>query len=117
VATVNGPIGVIFRQEHPPGRMGLSDFTEVADLGVTIAGQLLDCRLYHSSAVLRLLSTPMSCSRRKFVARRKGCRTPCGRWAGPRAAPKRQPLGRFRNLGADAKEDLTTRYEASRHTA
>src|SRR5271170_1575584 len=33
---------VIFRQEHPPGRMGLSDFTEVADLGVTIAGQNLD---------------------------------------------------------------------------
>jgi hypothetical protein len=29
---------VIFRQEHPPGRMGLSDFTEVADLGVTVAG-------------------------------------------------------------------------------
>jgi len=26
---------VIFRQEHPPGRMGLSDFTEVADLGVS----------------------------------------------------------------------------------
>ena len=33
---VNGPDReVIFRQEHPPGRMGLSDFTEVADLGVT----------------------------------------------------------------------------------
>ena len=45
---VNGPDReVIFRQEHPPGRMSLSDFTEVADLGVTIAGQLLDCRLYH----------------------------------------------------------------------
>lgn len=44
---VNGPDReVIFRQEHQPGRMGLSDFTEVADLGVTIAGQLLDCRLY-----------------------------------------------------------------------
>ncbi|MFX4577927.1 IS21 family transposase, partial [Acinetobacter baumannii] len=29
---VNGPDReVIFRQEHPPGRMGLSDFTEVAD--------------------------------------------------------------------------------------
>ena len=36
---VNGPDReVIFRQEHPPGRMGLSDFTEVADLGVTVAG-------------------------------------------------------------------------------
>ena len=45
---MNGPDReVIFRQEHPPGRMGLSDFTEVADLGVTIAGQNLDGRLYH----------------------------------------------------------------------
>ena len=38
---------VIIRQEHPPGRMGSSDFTEVADLGVTIAGELLEQRLYH----------------------------------------------------------------------
>jgi hypothetical protein len=45
---VNGPDReVIFRQEHPPGRMGLSDFTEVADLGITISGELLDHRLYH----------------------------------------------------------------------
>ena len=29
------------------GRMGLSSLTEVADLGVTIAGQILDCRPYH----------------------------------------------------------------------
>src|SRR5580704_11702137 len=29
---------VIFRQEHPPGRVGLSDFTEMGDRGVGIAG-------------------------------------------------------------------------------
>ena len=44
---VNGPDREVIRQEHPPGRMGLSDFTEVADFSVTVAGQLLDCRLYH----------------------------------------------------------------------
>ena len=38
---------VIFRQTHEPGRMGLSDFTDMADLGVTIAGLRLDHRLYH----------------------------------------------------------------------
>jgi hypothetical protein len=38
---------VIFPQQHPPGRMGLSDFTEMGDLGVTIAGVPLDHRLYH----------------------------------------------------------------------
>lgn len=38
--------GVIFRAEHPPGRMGLSDFTDMSDLRVTVAGQALECRLY-----------------------------------------------------------------------
>ena len=38
---------VIFRQEHPPGRMGLSDFTDVSALGIMIAGTRFDHRLYH----------------------------------------------------------------------
>jgi hypothetical protein len=45
---LNGPEQeVIFRQEHEPGRLGLSDFTDASALGVTIAGQPLDHRLYH----------------------------------------------------------------------
>ena len=45
---VNGPEqDVIFRQEHPPGRLGLSDFTDMGQLGIAIAGQPLDHRLYH----------------------------------------------------------------------
>ena len=38
---------VIFRQEHPPGQQGLSDFTDAAALGASIAGVPLDHRLYH----------------------------------------------------------------------
>ena len=38
---------VIFRQTHEPGRIGLSDFTSMNSLGVTIAGQPLDHMLYH----------------------------------------------------------------------
>ena len=38
---------MIFRQEHEPGRLGLSDFTDMGALGVTIAGVALDHRLYH----------------------------------------------------------------------
>ena len=38
---------VMFSQEHPPGRMGLSDFTDVAELAITISGAPLDHRLYH----------------------------------------------------------------------
>lgn len=38
---------VIFRQVHAPGKMGLSDFTDMARLGVIVAGHPLDHRLYH----------------------------------------------------------------------
>ena len=38
---------VMFRQEHPPGRMGLSDFADMADVGVSIAGELLAHRVQH----------------------------------------------------------------------
>ena len=45
---LNGPErDVIFRQEHEPGRMGLSEFTDASALGVTIAGVALNHRLYH----------------------------------------------------------------------
>jgi len=37
---------VFFAQEHPPGRLGLSDFTVADELGVRIAGQALAHRLY-----------------------------------------------------------------------
>ena len=30
---------VIFRQEHQPGRLGQSDFTDTGGLGITIAGE------------------------------------------------------------------------------
>ncbi len=38
---------VIFRQIHEPGQMGLSDFTNMGDIHVAIAGVPLDHRLYH----------------------------------------------------------------------
>jgi hypothetical protein len=38
---------VIFRQEHSPGRLRLSDFTDMGDHGISIAGLPLDHRLYH----------------------------------------------------------------------
>ncbi len=45
---VHGPEQeVIFRQQHETGRLGLSNFTDASDLGVSIAGERLDHRLYH----------------------------------------------------------------------
>ncbi len=38
---------LIFRQEHPPGRQGLSDFTNGSKLGVSLAGVAFPHLLYH----------------------------------------------------------------------
>jgi hypothetical protein len=38
---------VIFRQVQEPGRMGISDFTEMGELAVRVSGVDLDHRLYH----------------------------------------------------------------------
>ena len=48
---------VIFRQAHEPGRAALSDFTDMSDLGVTVAGQPLEHRLYHSGSPIPASST------------------------------------------------------------
>jgi transposase InsO family protein len=37
---------VYFAQEHPPGRLGLSDFTVADDLGIEIGGAVFEHRLY-----------------------------------------------------------------------
>jgi hypothetical protein len=92
---VNGPErDVIFRQEHCPGRLGLSDFTDMGDLAVSIAGEPLSHRLYHFRKSERLSLTinvrsrfpasrmPMSSWAVRAMWRSpKACRTPCGRWA------------------------------------
>ena len=84
---LNGPNrDVIFRQEHPPGRLGLSDFTDMSGLGVTIAGEPFDHRLYHFRLAFSgfehahvVLGGEKLCG-----ARGRACRMRCGRWAARR---------------------------------
>lgn len=45
---------VIFRQQHEPGQLGLSDFTDMNHAGITLAGVPLDHRLYHYRLVWEL---------------------------------------------------------------
>ena len=105
---------MIFRQEHPPGRMGLSDFTEVADLGVTIAGQILDRRLYHFRLPFSGFEhAHVVLGGESFVALAEGLQNALWALGGVPEQHRSDSLSAaFRNLDADAKEDLTTRYEA-----
>jgi hypothetical protein len=105
---------VIFRQEHPPGRMGLSDFTEVADLGVTIAGEILDQRLYHFRLPFSGFEhAHVVLGGETFVALAEGLQNALWALGGVPEQHRSDSLSAaFRNLDADAREDLTRRYEA-----
>jgi transposase InsO family protein len=105
---------VIFRQEHPPGRLGLSDFTDMGDRGVSIAGAPLDHRLYHFRlAFSGWEHAHVVLGGESFVALAEGMQNAL--WALGRAPLQHRSdslSAAFRNLDRDAQEDLTRRYEA-----
>jgi hypothetical protein len=84
---VHGPEQeVIFRQTHEPGRMGLSDFTDMRSLKVTIAGAPLDHLLYHFRLVWSGFEhAHVILGGESYVALAEGCRTRFGCWAARRA--------------------------------
>ena len=88
---------VIFRQVHEPGRMGLSDFTEMGDLAVTIAGQPLDHRLYHFRlAYSGFEHAHVMLGGESYVALAEGLQNALWALGGaPLRTSQRQPLGRF----------------------
>ena len=105
---------VIFRQVHEPGRMGLSDFTDMADLGVTIGGEPLDHRLYHFRlAYSGFESAHVILGGESHVALAEGLQNALWALGGaPREHRSDSLSAAFRNLARDAREDLTRRYDA-----
>src|SRR6202163_2544775 len=112
---LNGPNrDVIFRQEHPPGRMGLSDFTAMGELGITIAGDPFDHRLYHFRlAFSGFEHAHVVLGGESFVALAEGLQNALWALGGaPREHRSDSLSAAFRNLDRDAREDLTLRYQA-----
>ena len=105
---------VIFRQTHEPGRLGLSDFTEMGDLGVRIAGQALDHRLYHFRLVWSgFEQAHVILGGESYVALAEGLQNALWALGGAPAEHRSDSLSAaFRNLDADARQDLTRRYDA-----
>jgi len=104
---------VIFRQEHPPGQQGLSDFTDASALGISVAGVPLEHRLYH----FRLAFSGWEHVRvvlggESFVALAEGLQNALWALGGAPAEHRSDSLSAaFRNLEREAAEDLTRRYE------
>jgi len=105
---------VIFRQEHPPGRVGLSDFTNMGDRGISVAGALLDHRLYHFRlAFSGWEHAHIVLGGESFVALAEGLQNAL--WALGRAPLQHRSdslSAAFRNLNEDTRQDQTRRYEA-----
>ena len=111
---LNGPSrDVIFRQEHPPGRMGLSDFTDMNGLGVTIAGAPLLHRLYHFRlAFSGFAHAHVVLGGESFVALAEGLQNALWALGGVPEQHRSDSLSAaFRNLDRNAADDLTRRYE------
>ena len=105
---------VIFRQEHPPGRLGLSDFTDMGDRGISIAGVPVEHRLYHFRlAFSGWEHAHVVLGGESFVALAEGLQNAL--WAlgcAPLQHRSDSLSAAFRNLDADARQDQTCRYEA-----
>jgi transposase InsO family protein len=105
---------IIFRQVHEPGRMGLSDFTEMGDLAVGIAGVPLDHRLYHFRlACSGFEHAHVILGGESYVALAEGLQNALWALGGaPREHRSDSLSAAFRNLNRAAREDLTARYDA-----
>ncbi len=105
---------VIFRQVHEPGRMGLSDFTEMCELGVSVAGVPLDHRLYHFRlACSGFEHAHVILGGESYVALAEGLQNALWALGGaPREHRSDSLSAAFRNLDRAAREDLTVRYDA-----
>ena len=105
---------VIFRQEHEPGRLGLSDFTDTNALGITITGVPLPHRLYHFRlAFSGFEHAHVVLGGESFVALAEGLQNALWALGGVPHEHRSDSLSAaFRNLDRDAQEDLTQRYQA-----
>jgi hypothetical protein len=103
---------VMFRQKHEPGRLGLSDFTDTSALGISIGGVPLAHRLYHFRlAFSGFEHAHVVLGGESFVALAEGLQDALWALGGAPKEHRSDSLSAaFRNLAAEAREDLTQRY-------
>ena len=105
---------LIFRQTHPPGRLGLSDFTDGNDLRIRIAGELLEHLLYHFRLAYSGFShVHVVLGGESFTALAEGLQQALWTLGGsPREHRSDSLSAAYRNLDPDQREDATVRYAA-----
>jgi transposase InsO family protein len=105
---------VMFRQEHLPGRLGLSDFTQLKKAVITIQGKPLNHLLYH----FRLSYSHWSYMKvilggESYTALAQGLQEALWRLGGAPLEHRTDSLSAaFKNISTEAKEDMTKRYQS-----
>ncbi len=108
---------VMFRQEQVVGRMGLSDFTKIKKVDITIAGQIFVHLLYHFRlAFSGWCSVKVVCGGESYTALAEGLQDALWRLGGSPQEHRSDSLSAaYRNLTKDAKSDTTSRYQQLCH--
>jgi hypothetical protein len=104
---------VIFRQNHPPGWQGLSDFSPASKLEVTIQGELLEHNLYHYRlAFSGWEHAEIILGGESFTALAEGLQNAIWACGGTPETHRTDSLSAaFKNLAKHEQEDLTERYK------
>jgi len=104
---------VIFRQDHNPAQMGISDFTELSEITITINGAEFKHLLYH----FRLVYSGWSYMKvinggESYAALSEGLQEALWRLGGSPFEHRTDSLSAaFKNLSKTAIDDLTKRYQ------
>lgn len=104
---------VVFRQLHEPGKLALSDFTDMGKLGVTVAGEALDHRLFHFRlAYSGFAHAHVILGGESYVALAAGLQNALWSLGGVPEEHRTDSLSAaYRNLEKDAQDDLTRRLD------
>lgn len=104
---------VMFRQEQLVGRMGLSDFTKLKKVSITIQSQPFTHILYHFRlAFSGWCSVKVIYGGESYAALAEGLQDALWRLGGvPREHRSDSLSAAYRNLTEDAAEDITRRYQ------
>jgi hypothetical protein len=111
---LNGPgKEVMFLQKKIPGRMGLSDFTKLKKVTVTIKGKPLKHLLYHFRLIYSgWCHVKVVLGGESFTSLSEGLQDAFWRLGGVPEEHRTDSLSAaFKNMTKDAKEDVTRRYE------
>ena len=103
---------VMFRQNREVGHLGISDFTRMKDVEVTIARRQFDHRLYHFRLPWSgFVYASVVEGGESFAALSQGLEEALGALGGAPAENRTDSLSAaFKNLAKDQKEDMTRRY-------